>query len=131
MHSMRRRRKGRRHKSACSYFATRLWFFQFPISLTDTDMRLMDTKPHLSTKTKPKSTSAKVQQNAVGVVMSVHFSFNNCGVSVLHMFLEQTLDAHGHRIPSKHGEERGEEGDSQMRRIFFGVDSVELEFLAP
>lgn len=40
-------------------------------------MRLMDTKPHLSRKRKPKSTSMKVQQNAVGVVMSVHFSFNN------------------------------------------------------
>lgn len=105
--------------------------FQFPISLMDTDMRLMDTKPHLSTKTKLKGTSVKVQQNAVGVVMSVHFSFNDCGVSVLHMFLEQTLDAHGHRIPSQHGEERGEEGDTQRKSIFFRVDCVELEFVAP
>lgn len=59
--------------------------------------------------------------------MSVHFSFNECGVSVLHMFLEQTLDAHGHRIPSKHGEERGEEGDNKMKSIFFRVDCVEFE----
>lgn len=112
-------------------FCNMIVVFQFPISLMDTDMRLMDTKPHLSTKTKLKGTSVKVQQNAVGVVMSVHFSFNDCGVSVLHMFLEQTLDAHGHRIPSQHGEERGEEGDTQRKSIFFRVDCVEWEFVAP
>lgn len=112
-------------------FRNTIVVFQFPISLTDTDMRLMDTKPHLSTKTELKGTSVKVQQNAGGVVMSVHFSFNDCGVSVLHMFLEQTLDAHGHRIPSHHGEEGGEEGDTQMKSIFFRVDCVELEFVAP
>lgn len=36
-------------------------------------MRLMDTKPHLSTKTKLRSASVKVQRSAVGVVMSLHF----------------------------------------------------------
>lgn len=68
----------------------------------------------------------KVQQSVVGVAMSVRFSFNNFGVSGLHMFLEQILDAHGHRIPSKHGEERGEEGETQMKSIFFGVDRIEI-----
>lgn len=81
-------------------------------------MRLMDTKPHLSMKRKLKSTSMKVQRNAVGVVMSVHLSFNNLDVSVLHMFLEQLLDAHGHRIPLKHGEEKGEEEETEMKSIF-------------
>lgn len=82
-------------------------------------MRLMDTKPHHSTKRKPKSMSVKVQRNAVGVVICVHFSFNNLDVSVLHMFLEQLLDAHGHSIPSKHGEERGEEEETELKSIFF------------
>lgn len=82
-------------------------------------MRLMDTKAHLSTKRMVESTSVKVQQNSVGVVMSVHFSFNNLDVSVLHTFLEQLLDAHGHRIPSKHGEQRGEEEETEMKSIFF------------
>lgn len=82
-------------------------------------MRLMDTKPHLSPKIKPKRMSVKVQWNTVGVAMSVHFSFNNLDVSVLHMFLGQLLDAHGHRIPSKHGEEREEEKETEMKSIFF------------
>lgn len=53
-------------------------------------------------------------------------TFNNLDVSVLHMFLEQLLDAHGHRIPSKHGEERGEEEEPEMKSIFFLVDGIEI-----
>lgn len=51
--------------------------------------------------------------------MSVHFSFNNLDVSVLHKFLEQLLDAQGHRIPSKHGEERAEEEETDRKSILF------------
>lgn len=109
-----------------SLFCNTIVMLQFPIRPLDTDMRLTDTKLHLSTKRKLRSTSVKVQQSAVGVAMSVHFSFNNFGVSGLHIFLEQTLDAHGHRIPSKHGEERREEGEAQMKSIFLGVDRIEI-----
>lgn len=43
------------------------------------------------------------------------------------MFLEKILDAHGHRISSKHGEERGAEEEAETNSIFSGlVDSVEM-----
>lgn len=59
--------------------------------------------------------------------MSVHFSFNKLDVSVLHTFLEQLLDAHGHRIPSKLEEQRGEEEETEMKSIFFGGDGTEIK----
>lgn len=59
MHLMSSRRNSRSHKKV--YFYDLLVLFQFPTSLRNTDMRLMDTKHHLSTKRKPERASVKVQ----------------------------------------------------------------------